>query len=154
MKNYFLRLFNYDYAMNVKMLGLITQSAQTGNAVKLMSHLLAAQQIWLSRCIAKPNPDLILWPDWDLESLSAIAKNNFEAWQQFLTEIKNEDFEKPINYQNSRGGKFQNTLSDVLTHLINHGTHHRAQVGQQLKLNADIALPSTDYIFYIRENQL
>ncbi|MDB5154777.1 MAG: hypothetical protein JWR54_3528, partial [Mucilaginibacter sp.] len=54
-----------------------------------------------------------------------------------------------ISYKNLKGDDFENKLSDVLAHLINHGTHHRAQVGQHLKL-AGVELPNTDYIFYIR----
>jgi uncharacterized damage-inducible protein DinB len=34
--------------------------------------------------------------------------------------------------------------------LINHGTHHRAQIGQLIKFDGLEILPNTDYIFYLR----
>jgi len=151
MKNYFLNLFAYDHATNLKMLDAIAAANQNLKAVQLMAHLLAAQQVWLSRCKKEPAPGGALWPDWSLERLKLIADNNYKAWTDFLNQT--DDFEQLVTYKNSRGDGFANQLTDVLAHLINHGTHHRAQVGQQLKFNTDVSLPLTDYIFYIREKQ-
>ncbi|PTQ96894.1 putative damage-inducible protein DinB [Mucilaginibacter yixingensis] len=151
MKNYFLRLFGYDHTTNLKMLDAIAAADQTGKSVQLLAHLLAAQQVWLCRCKREPAPGGALWPDWPLEDLKTIADSNYKAWTDFLNQT--DDFEQQVDYKNSRGESFTNQLTDVLAHLINHGTHHRAQVGQQLKFNADVNLPPTDYIFYIREQQ-
>jgi uncharacterized damage-inducible protein DinB len=60
-------------------------------------------------------------------------------------------FEEIVYYKNLRGDGYENKLEDILAHLINHGTHHRAQIGQELKLAGVENLPVTDYIFYIRE---
>jgi uncharacterized damage-inducible protein DinB len=72
----------------------------------------------------------------------------------YLDGLQPDDFEKIISYKNSRGDAFENRLSDILAHVINHGTHHRAQIGQQLKSGGLENLPITDYIFYIREQGL
>lgn len=54
-----------------------------------------------------------------------------------------------INYQNSKGESFQNSVDEILTHLIIHGQHHRAQIALLFRQNG-IAPPPTDLIFYIR----
>ncbi len=53
---------------------------------------------------------------------------------KFLNRAEPGDFEKTISYKNSKGDDFKNRLTDILTNVINHGTHHRAQAGQHLKL--------------------
>lgn len=53
-------------------------------------------------------------------------------------------------YANSEGTPFETPLRDILTHVANHGTHHRAQIVLVLR-EAKIAPPPTDYIFYVRK---
>ena len=151
MKSYFIRLFNYDQFANKQITDLILKNRQAGKPVQLMAHLLAAQQIWLNRCKGLPAPGGALWPDWQAETFNAIIDSNHQAWITYLDELQPDDFNADVVYKNSRGDSFQTRLDDVLAHLINHGTHHRAQAGQQLKLNGLQQLPSTDYIFYVRE---
>ena len=76
--------------------------------------------------------------------------DNHKSWAEFLNGLHPEDFQRMIAYKNSKGDSYENLLEDILAHLINHGTHHRAQIGQQLKLAGLENLPNTDYIFYIR----
>ncbi|MDB5136432.1 MAG: hypothetical protein JWP37_3035 [Mucilaginibacter sp.] len=78
-----------------------------------------------------------------------MINNNHRAWINFLDYSDPDDFDKEVSFKNSKGDSFNEKLSDILTHLINHGTHHRAQIGEQLKL-AGSDLPGTDYILYIR----
>ena len=67
--------------------------------------------------------------------------------------IKNPDSEiitKKIIYKNSKGIEFSNTVQDVIFHVINHSTYHRAQIASDLKANG-IEPINTDYIFYKRK---
>jgi len=115
-----------------------------------MSHLFTAQQTWLKRCKALPAPGGPLWPeDWEPETFASIIDNTHQEWVEYLETLAEEDFDKVVSYESS-AGRFQNTLSDIIAHVINHGTHHRAQVGQYLKLSG-VQLPLTDYILYVRQ---
>jgi uncharacterized damage-inducible protein DinB len=151
MKDYFIKLFNYDRFANLQMLDCILAANQSLKAVQLMAHLLAAQQIWLKRCKHLPAPGGALWPDWPATEFKAMIESNYAAWISFLEQADDADFGKLIVYQNSKGESFENSLTDILAHLINHGTHHRAQIGQQLKLSGLEKLPASDYIFYLRD---
>ena len=150
MRIYFTRLFNYDRYANETIAGAIVKAGAPGKPVALMSHLLVAQQIWLNRCKGLPAAGGALWPDWQATAFPAIIAGNNKEWLNYLEALQPDDFEKKISYKNSKGDHFENDLTDVLTHLINHGTHHRAQIGQQLKSTGADQLPNTDYIFYIR----
>jgi len=150
MKAYFIQLFNYDRHVNLRILETIRKEDNNEKPVELMAHLFAAQQVWLSRCKEEPTISYALWPDWSADTFEQMINDNHQKWINFLEGLLDDDFGKQVSYENSRGEGFENKLSDILAHVINHGTHHRAQAGQHLKL-AGIELPNTDYILYIRE---
>jgi len=150
MKEYFIRLFEYDRYANQIILDTIIKANNPEKPVKFMAHLLAAQQVWLNRAKGLPGVVRALWPEWPADTLGAIIAENGQQWIDYLSELNPEDFEKPISYQDMRGNNWENKLTDILTQLTNHGTHHRAQAGQHLILAGVEQLPVTDYIFFIR----
>ncbi|HEY4327659.1 MAG TPA: DinB family protein [Mucilaginibacter sp.] len=149
MKNYFTSLFDYDRYANKLILKVIMQAGELEKPVQLMAHLLSAQQVWYNRCKGLPPTGSVLWPDWKASTFKQLIDDNHGKWISFLNERDDSDLEKQITYQNSKGETFTDKLTEVLAHVINHGTHHRAQAGQHLKFAGE-SLPNTDYIFYLR----
>jgi len=118
-------------------------------AVELFSHVLRVQDVWYGRVASTAHADLDLWAD---EALSACADRlepSMRRWQAVLDE-RAQDLDQRIAYTNSKGTAFETPLRDILSHVVNHGTHHRAQIALVLR-EADIAPPVTDYIFFLRE---
>jgi uncharacterized damage-inducible protein DinB len=152
MKNYFINLFNYYKYANELIAKAISAAGQPEKPMQLMGHLLAAQQVWLNRCLALTPAVVELWPALGGKTfeLSDQITDNHNAWISYLSALNEIDFENAIGYKNTKGDSFENRLSDILAHVINHGTHHRAQVGQLLKLAGLDSLPITDFIFYLR----
>lgn len=115
---------------------------------RLISHLLSAQRIWISRILEQPSPlevwevlpaeQWLYWLDRNLEDLRAIRSHRRP--------------DKVITYRNSRGEAFRNTVDQILQHLLLHGAYHRGQIAQLLRPLTD-ALPYTDYIFFAREQE-
>ena len=149
MKDHFICLFDYDHHCNQQIIDLLLSTGVQGKAVDLMAHLFTAQHVWLSRCTQQPLQNVKLWASGDAQELSAINDKNFKDWSNYIHSLQSSDFESVINYNNLSGIPFSDPLIDILSHVINHGTHHRAQVGQLLKA-AGSDLPATDYIHYIR----
>ena len=150
MKEYFIRLFEYDRYANHIILETIIKANNPDKPVKLVAHLLAAQQVWLKRCQGVPAIAGPLWPDWPVDTLAGIIDTNSSQWIEFLHGLQAADLEKFITSKTSRGDTFQDKMIDALAHVIIHGTHHRAQAGQHLIAAGIESLPNTDYIFYIR----
>ena len=150
MKAYFTQLFDFDRYANHLILETMLAANTPQNSVDLMSHLLGAQKVWLSRCVGDPSIGGEIWPHFPVEQLGQIIDGNYKAFTNYLNTLTANDFDKVIYYKNSQGIAFENKLVDILTHVINHGTHHRAQIGQQLKLAGVEKLPALDYIFYLR----
>lgn len=150
MRDYFIRLFNYDKHANHLILEAIKNTGNSEKPIKMMAHLLAAQQIWFSRCNRLPVTGVVLWPDWPVETFAGMIDENHGKWIGYLSQLEEKDFDDLISYKTLKGDGFENRLSDILAHVINHGTHHRAQAGQQLLSAGADTLPVTDYIFFLR----
>jgi hypothetical protein len=150
MKDYFIRLFDYDRYASLLILETINKAHGPEEPVKLMAHALAAQQVWLSRCKGLPAPGVVLWPDWPVDTFADTIGRNHKEWTGYLSSLIPGDFDQSISYKTLKGDSFENKLCDILAHVINHGTHHRAQAGQHLITAGIDKLPMTDYIFYLR----
>ena len=151
MKNHFIKLFNYDRFANELISKTINDAGAPQWPVKLLAHSLTAALVWLRRCKGLPNGMSSPWPD-DLTAAQCteLIVEYHEAWIAYLNELSDSDFIKIISYQNFKGDHLQDQLSDILTHVINHSTHTRAQIGQQLKFTGVQSLPITDYSYYLR----
>jgi uncharacterized damage-inducible protein DinB len=77
-----------------------------------------------------PDPDVIR-KKWDIVE---------EQMRAVLARLSDNDLEKP----------FQGNMMvwHVLSHVVNHGTHHRAQLGTMLRHHRLEPIPQ-DYIFYV-----
>lgn len=151
MKDYFIKLLNYDRYSNLQLTDLLFAANEPQNAVTLMAHIISAKKRWLLRCKELPPPHDALWPDWQAVQFKYLIEEGHNAWIEYVGKLTDDDFKRIINYQNMKAENMSDSLSDILAHLINHGTHHRAQIGQQLKLSGLEQLPVTDYIFYVRQ---
>ncbi|MBL7880009.1 MAG: damage-inducible protein DinB, partial [Chryseobacterium gambrini] len=87
-----------------------------------------------------------VWQINPFENLNGINQQNFN---KSLEIVQNFDPDQKIEYQNSRGKKFENTVFEMLFQAINHSTYHRGQINSLLK-QSGITPILTDYIFYKR----
>ena len=150
MKAFFTGLFKYNFDTNLKMNTLLQEQSSLEEAQKLLSHITHAQEIWLGRLNDHLPVKSILWETISSEEISGKLHENNEGWNTYLASLSEEDFEKEIEYVNTKVEPFKNKIRDILFHVINHATHHRAQISTLLR-KAETAPPTTDYIFYIRE---
>lgn len=152
MRSYFLRLFDYDHTATQLIYATLhefhAKPTVTERPMALMAHMLSASQLWLLRCKGATSSGVNIWPKPHWEEMSGQVEANNLGWKAFLEEERN--FDRTLTYQNQSGITFSNSLSDILAHVINHGTHHRAQIGQLLRLGGVEKLPVTDYIAYVR----
>lgn len=118
-------------------------------SVSLFSHLLRAQDIWYGRVAGTDHAALDLWATDSLRDCANRLEASTRRWAALLND-RDDALDAPIAYTNSSGTAFKTPLRAILRHVVNHGTHHRAQIALLLR-EADIAPPATDYIFFRRK---
>jgi uncharacterized damage-inducible protein DinB len=150
MKKHFTDLFEYNEWANQRILiTLDEEESDDYQVLLLLSHLISAQIIWLNRILDIPTSPFPLWEKYKLRELHTMNEESTTNWLNFLKKHPNDTFEEMIFYKNSKEKKFESTLREIVTHVINHSTYHRAQIASILK-QKQIQPPVTDYIAYCR----
>ena len=142
-----LKLLEYNFWANDLFITRITANEPIPAEIqKQLSHLLSAHQIWLGRINGRGSLPSV-WESIDPETWEGV---NIELYNETTDLIKSISLEKTFFYKNTRGIPFQNSLKDLLTHILHHSTHHRAQIALLMRQH-NILPPQSDYIFYLRK---
>lgn len=153
MKNHYHTMFAYNQWANRLFLDCLSNNTVANAKVfLLMSHLLTAEEIWLCRLKGEAAPHERLWHEYPLAELRAKVRKNTEAWNNWLSELTEQALSQGITYRNTKGAEFTTAVADILNHVINHGTYHRAQIASLLRLEM-VDPPVSDYIQYVRAGQ-
>lgn len=147
MRHFFTEIFEYTYHSNDKIIYLLLEKEFPDKSLKLLNHILNAHEIWNSR-IEGITIKTSVWEVRASENLKKINTNNFNLSKKI---IETYDLDKKIIYRNSKGDQFENSIKDMLFHVVNHSTYHRGQIASNLKEHGIEPLV-TDYIFYKRTN--
>ena len=146
MKPFFLELFEYSHYMNQQLAErFIANQNLPEKALNLFHHILNAHHIWNSRINGVPSKYKV-FESHPASELKYIDRSNFELSCLIVDEA---EFEKVIAYTSSQGANYSNTVRDILFHVINHSTYHRAQIASMFRQAGAEPLTS-DYIFYKR----
>jgi uncharacterized damage-inducible protein DinB len=150
--DFFQDLFEYNQQMNELFIrSLQSDEEAPDKADELMSHLLNAHHIWLSR-INKENYEHGVWDVHLPAEMRALNKNLHQKTFQLLeSDIFSSN--QAIAYKNTKGESHQNQLQEILMHIINHSTHHRGQVALLIR-QKEIDPPVSDYIFFKRQQYM
>jgi uncharacterized damage-inducible protein DinB len=116
-------------------------------AVRLFGHILRAQDLWWGRVHESADEPPELWGEGDLSWCADRMRPSTQQWRDLT---RSDDLDQEITYSNSSGDRFTHPLHDIVFHVVNHGTHHRAQIARVLR-EAGIAPPTTGYIYYLRD---
>jgi uncharacterized damage-inducible protein DinB len=146
MKEKLIDLFEYTYHFNGEMIRIISENRDKVDekTISLINHTLNAQQIWNSRIVGENTFEV-----WQINPFESLEEINLQNFVKSIAIVKDFDLEKKMEYQNSRGTKFKNTVFDMLFHAINHSTYHRGQINSLLR-QSGLTPILTDYIFYKR----
>jgi uncharacterized damage-inducible protein DinB len=143
------RQFAYDAWSNGEVIAAIRVNAGDERALQLMSHIVAAERLWLERLEQQPQ-SVPVWPKADLGWCEAQAAELRRLWAEYLQRITGEDLERKISYKNSKGEAWVNTIVDVMTHVILHSAYHRGQIASHMRRVGQTPA-YTDFIHGVRQ---
>ncbi len=150
MKKHFRDLIKYnDWANQRVLITFEENEIHDEYLLKMFSHLISAQIIWLNRIKDLPTSPFPLWEKYKLRELRTMTMESSTNWMNYLEEHQLETFEEMIFYKNSEGKRFESTIREIITHMVNHSTYHRGQIAKEIK-DKGIEPPATDYIAYAR----
>jgi len=153
LKEFFIRQLAYNDAMNLTMIHRLRDLEHPPHeCIELLGHIVKAELLWLERLYGAEKIKPIFHEKWSLAEIENKQVESHQGWISFLNDYDDEGLNKVFSYRNLKGDAYEDSLYDILFHVINHSTHHRAQISKILRQH-DIAPPVMDYISYVRENR-
>ncbi|MEE1947164.1 DinB family protein [Pedobacter sp. KR3-3] len=143
----FAELLNYTTKADAIVIAALHKT-DLPEADRLFSHVLTAQHIWAKRILGQ-QPEKGVWEEQPKTAFEALSAENAKL---FDTILSTRQLDELIHYANAHG-EFENNLQDILFHVVNHSTYHRAQIATMLK-KAGQTPPATDFVILKRTNQL
>lgn len=148
---YLSKLFDYDNEVNQKVLDhLLKQSVLPDRVRAIFTHIVMTKKVWLKRIRGEDWSHLSIWPDFGLEKCKDLISENRKEFHKFLADKSETDLQENIRYTNSKGIDFENSIRDILMHLLIHGGYHRGQIAKIVRETGGEPV-NTDYIMHIRE---
>ncbi len=139
---------------NETLLARLDESVAAGcelpaNALRLFSHVLNAQAIWIARISGTQSP-VKVWQEHDLAGLHHWHEQTSARLRDLMARADDAELHRRIHYTNSLGDSYDSAVSDILTHAVVHASYHRGQVATRLR-EAGLEPVNTDFITYCRQ---
>lgn len=146
----FSKLFEYNFWANNKLAaGLKEQNIIDETVLRLFSHIVLSEQIWILRLEGENYSNKNFWQILTLAECEAILNENSALYKNFTGR---KDLSDMVTYKNSKGIEYTNNIYDILTHVSFHSAYHRGQIAREVrKLNKIPVM--TDYIVFVREKK-
>jgi len=147
---YLRRQFAYDEWANREVLAALSATARPApRPLQLLAHILSAERLWLER-IRKQPQSLPVWPDFSRDQCEAQLSEIASLWHEYLRRISPSELLETVIYKNTKGEPWNNTVGDILSHVLLHSAYHRGQIASQMR--ADKEQPAyTDFIHAVRQ---
>jgi uncharacterized damage-inducible protein DinB len=127
------------------MASLNSQSSHYAESLRLYAHLAGAAHTWCTRIEGRATVHPV-WPTLSLDDATALVQASIAGLRAAAV---NGDLARVVEYRNSAGQAFRNTVMDMLTQVVLHGTYHRGQLAMLARQGGGTPAV-TDYIFYVR----
>jgi uncharacterized damage-inducible protein DinB len=151
--DYLRREFTYDAWANQETLTAIrTSGGDNARSLQLMSHILAAERLWLERLKQQPQSTPV-WPELDLDRCDAESQSLGHLWSEYLDLITAGDVAQTVSYKNTKGELWTSTIVDILTHVVMHSAYHRGQIASHMRA-AGQTPAYTDFIHAVRQERV
>jgi uncharacterized damage-inducible protein DinB len=148
----FVRLFAYDRWANHQALESVRAAGSPARSLKLMSHIAAAESLWLER-IKGSGKKVIVWPEWTLEQCADELRAAGKEWELYLEKANEQTLATATAYRNTKGEQWTSLVRDIAMHVAMHGVYHRGQVAADVRANG--GEPAyTDFIQAVRAGEI
>ncbi|WP_036717865.1 DinB family protein [Paenibacillus sp. JCM 10914] len=123
-----------------------------------LAHMYLFERLYMSVLAEIPNEEIFpKIPGWTEEAqgknVSEMRRLFAGAAEQFYELLRRTpDLDKAMTITHPNYGSLGTHFSDILRHVVNHGTYHRGNVTAMLRQQGYAGVP-TDYMFYLVQRQ-
>jgi uncharacterized damage-inducible protein DinB len=142
------QLWRHAVWANAEILRALQQHTAPANALREFAHVLAVEEVWLSRLEERPARSP-LWPEMSIANAEALSAATSDAYEQYLGGLTDERLRHDVSYTNSQGQSFTTPVGDILLQVALHGQYHRGKVNLLLRQGGHEPAP-VDYIGFVR----
>lgn len=141
-----------DWANRETLRSLAGARGESVNALRVLAHVLGAEQLWLGRIggFAAPAP---VWPSYSLAECERQIADLARRWKALFGSLDGAWLAEPVRYVNSKGEPWTSTVVDIVQHVILHSAYHRGQIAAALRAGGD-APAYTDFIHCVRSGAI
>jgi len=143
-KSDILTLYDYNSWANARILAAaarVTTEQYTetvgfshGSIRGTLVHMLGSEIVWRMRIHEGISPTGALGEGHlpTIEALTARWHEEEAKMREFLASLTDEGLMRTVRYKSTKGVAFENPLWQLMMHVVNHGTQHRAEAGMAL----------------------
>jgi uncharacterized damage-inducible protein DinB len=151
MKTYLIELLRYNDWAFLKLLDSIQQLPNKEEIIKLMGHLIYAQNRWYNRVTKEYDDSSFTWSgsQISLEQLKPAWDESVNKWLQLLENDKEYPLDKDIIFSRPSDSKnMQIKLRDIILQINYHSIGHRAHINRIMR-EQGVTPPQTDYVLTV-----
>lgn len=119
------------------------------DALRLISHIIGAEALWLARI--KQQPSGPVWPVFDLQACLQKSAEMDSLWNRYLAAVTPSGLDGVVVYVNSKGEKYSSRAQDILIHVLFHSHYHRGQIARAVRAAGHVPA-YTYYIHAVRQD--
>jgi hypothetical protein len=117
---------------------------------KRFAHLAGTHALWLAR-VSGSSSALGVWPELDVVASLAAVRDAVGRWRALIGDPA--ALARRVEYVNSAGQAWSNSVGEILTHALLHSAYHRGQIASDLRA-AGLEPAYTDFIQAVRSGAL
>ncbi len=114
-----------------------------------LAHIMGAQVVWLDRWTRGSNtrPVLEFQKTRGLSAMREAFAKSHDGLRAFVSSLSDDRLDEILAYRDSAGRPHERVLWQLMAHVVNHGTHHRAETAMAM---AALGKPmrELDYSFF------
>lgn len=144
-KDFFIDKFEYDFRSNQKWCEVLQQNEDSLSPfiLKSFSHIINVHHIWITRIEGKI-AESHTWDQLPLDYWAKLCQDNHLKTNDYLEKI---ELNTKVNYMSEEGVRLEKIDIDILYHILNHSTYHRAQISREI-CDLGLSPPSFNFISF------
>ena len=164
MKRHFQRMAAYNRWANAQLYDAVgklppaeidaPRSGFFPSLLKTLNHILVGDTIWMGRLDGAGSPGVTRLDQILHVEFAALREARSATDDRIVAFVDGVDpawLEADLHYRTTTDAPMTTQVSQVLTHVFNHQTHHRGQAHAMLS-STEVAPPSLDLIYFLRDH--